>query len=233
MFEGLDPGTLRVMTENLTMESWPERSIVMVPQKTTSRFYVVLRGRVKITRQNHKNGREITLFLLGPGDGFNVVSLLDGQPHEVCAQTLDTVEALSAPIVQWKDWLEAYPALRLAVRKYIYLRLCDLSELACDLALHDTMTRLSHLILRYCNDRLTCSDINLISDLSHEELAHMIGTVRVVVNRLLAELKREGIIDTQGGRLHVLNLEMLLRKSEQELYSTPRASTSPLGTSPH
>lgn len=233
MFEGVDPGTLRAMVKALTAECWPEHSIVMEPQKTITRFYVVLSGRVKITRQNLNNGREVTLFLLGPGDGFNVVSLLDGQPHEVCAQTLDTVEALSAPIAQWKDWLELYPALRHAIRKYIYLRLCHLSELACDLALHDTMTRLSHLILRYCNDRLTCSDINLISDLPHEELAHMIGTVRVVVNRLLAELKREGIIDTHSGRLRVLNIEKLLQKTEQQLYSIPHGSSDPLGASPH
>ena len=95
------------------------------------------------------------------------------------------------------------------------------------------MTRLSHLILRYCNDRLTCSDINLISDLPHEELAHMIGTVRVVVNRLLAELKREGIIDTHSGRLRVLNIEKLLQKTEQQLYSIPHGSSDPLGASPH
>jgi CRP/FNR family cyclic AMP-dependent transcriptional regulator len=232
MFTGVDQGILRTMVDALIMERWPERSVVMAPHKTVTRFYVLLGGRVKITRQNMKNGREVTLFLLGPGDGFNIVSLMDDQPQDVCAQTLDAVEVLSGSIEQWKAWLEAYPVFRLAVRKYVYQRLRDLCELASDLALHDTMTRLAHLLLRYCSDRLTCPDINLIGDLSHEELAHMIGTVRVVVNRLLAELKREGIIDTQGGKLHVMNMEKLLQKTEQQLYTARNGATGPLGASP-
>jgi CRP/FNR family transcriptional regulator len=81
------------------------------------------------------------------------------------------------------------------------------------------MTRLAHLILRYFDGvgEAEPAHPNLIQDLPNEELAQMIGTVRVVVNRLLNELKREGIVDTQGGELHLLNLEKLLRKAEQHV----------------
>lgn len=233
IFKDVDADTVGDMVEALTKERWPERSVVMTPEKTVERFYVLLGGRVKITRQNQKTGREVTLFLLGPGDGFNIVSLLDGRPQDVCAQTLDAVEALSGPVELWKEWLDAYPSVRHAIRRYVYGRLRDLSELACDLALHDTMTRLSHLILRYCNDRLTCSDVRLISDLSHEELAHMIGTVRVVVNRLLAELKREGVVDTRGGVLHVLNVQKLLQRAEREAGMPPGDGNGSVGAAPH
>lgn len=229
LFAGVAPEALRAMASELTPEDWPGRRIVMRPDQTIERFYVLCSGRVKVTRQNLRNGREITLFLLGPGDAFNVVALLDGRLHEVSAQTLDTVHALWGPVGLWQRWLDAYPAFRRAVRRYIYQRLSHLSELACDLALHDTMTRLAHLLLTYCSDRIRCSDLVLIGDLSHEELAHMIGTVRVVVNRLLAELKREGVVDTAGGTLRVLDLHKLLERAEQEMYAAPPFPSRPAG----
>lgn len=227
VFAGVAPEAVRTIAGALAPECWAGRRVVMRPDQTVERFYMLRKGRVKITRQNMRNGREITLFLLGPGDGFNVVTLLDGRLHDVSAETLEPVEVLWGRISQWKGWLEAYPALRLAVRRYIFQRLNHLSQLACDLALHDTMTRLAHLLLNYCSDRLTCADLRLIGDLSHEELAHMIGTVRVVVNRLLAELKREGIVDTDGGRLRVLDLHKLLEKAEEQVSSSPQSSPGP------
>jgi CRP/FNR family cyclic AMP-dependent transcriptional regulator len=230
LFEDIPSAALETMVDALSTERWPRHRAVMTPQQTVERFYVLLKGRVKITRQNLRTGREVTLFLLGPGDGFNVVSLLDGQRHDVSAETLDPVEALSGPSHLWRDWLDRYPALRHAIRSYVDRQMRHLADLAGDLALHDTMTRLAHLILRYFDglDPAAAARANLIADLPHEELAHMIGTVRVVVNRLLGELKREGIVDTQGGKLHVLNLEKLLRKAERDINcDAPSVSPSP------
>ena len=53
-------------------------------------------------------------------------------------------------------------------------------------------------------------DQNLIRNLLHEELAYMIGTVRVIVNRLLDECCNEGLIEISGGEIQVNNLENLL-----------------------
>jgi len=118
---------------------------------------------------------------------------------------------MSAPVEQWLVWMEIYPVFHRAMHQ--------LSELASDLALYDTMTRLVHLILRYFNgkERGGLARMNLIKDLPHDELAHMIGTVRVVVNRLLGELHHEGLINTRGGELHVCELKKLLLKAEQHV----------------
>lgn len=192
----------------------------MVPGRESDRVYVLLKGRVKISLHN-PSGRELTLFLLGPGDVFNLECLLDRQEQELFAQTLETVEALSGPIGLWTNWLDTIPPFRRAFRRYLEQRLHGLAELAGDLALHDTMTRLVHLLLRYFNHGNGAKAHNLIEDLSHDELAHMIGTVRVVINRLLAELKHDAIIDTRPGKLRVLDLQKLLQKAEHHAGGFP------------
>lgn len=217
LFYGLDRSVLQEIAPLLDVEQWPSRQVVMAPEATCRRFYILLQGRVKITRQNLETGRELSLFLLGPGDGFNIVSLLDGGRHEVIAVTLDPVIAVSVPIATWHNWLDSYPCLRNAMRHYIDQQMRQLSELATDLALHDTMARLAHLILHNYEQSRANPRRDLLHGLSHEELAHLIGTVRVVVNRLLKELREEGVIEYQGGEMHVLNLQKLLRKAEREL----------------
>jgi CRP-like cAMP-binding protein len=213
LFAGIDPAMLRTMVKALDEEHWPKRRVIMLPGRESDRVYVLLNGRVKISLHND-SGRELTLFLLGPGDVFNLECLLDRQKQEILAQSLETADAMSGPIELWANWLDTIPTFRHAFRKYLEQRLHDLTELAGDLALHDTMTRLVHLLLRYFNDGNRLKEHNLIEDLSHDELAHMIGTVRVVINRLLTELKHDAIIDTKPGRLRVLNLQKLLKKAD-------------------
>jgi len=228
LFRDVAPAVLQEMLCSLSVEHWSRHEVVMSPQQAVDRFFVLVHGRVKVTRQNASTGREVTLFLLGPGDGFNVVSLLDGERHDVAVQTLDPVEALSAPVALWRGWLDTYPAFRHAMRRYVDARMRELMELAGDLAVHDTMTRLAHLILRYYDTPAPtgAGRANLIEDLPHEELAHMIGTVRVVVNRLLAELKREGVVDGCNGHLRVLNLQKLLEKAEWDVQQSARKGES-------
>jgi len=45
----------------------------------------------------------------------------------------------------------------------------------------------------------------------------MIGSVRVVINRLLGKLKREAIVDREHGRLQILDMERLLQLAESRL----------------
>ena len=188
---------------------------------STNRFFLVVEGRVKITRSNAHDGHDLTLWLLGPGDGFDIVSLLDGQPHDVSAWALDEVTTLSAPMALWQDWLERFPAFRLAAHRYVARQLREVSDLATDLALHDTATRLAHLLLR----NFDAPGPNLLHDLPQSELASMIGSVRIVVSRVLARMKREAIVDLRSGRIQVSDLKRLLLRAERHIGSRGHEKT--------
>jgi CRP/FNR family transcriptional regulator, cyclic AMP receptor protein len=219
LFAGLSRNVLEEMASALVLESWPQDCQLLGPAMPADRFRVVVRGRVKITSSNGDNGRELTLWLLGPGEGFDVVSLLDGQPHTLCAWTLDDdVATLSAPTALFREWLERFPPFRGAFHRYIALKLRELTELASDLALHDTMTRLARLLLRHFDPaQRQLTGLNLIHDLPQEELASLIGSVRVVVSRLLAQLKREAVVELHQGALRVADLKRLLRHAQAQI----------------
>ncbi len=210
LFHGVTNAAFEEMARVFVPQSWPRHTEIMAGTQTSQRFVILTAGRVKITRSNGHNGRELILWLLGPGDGFDVIALLDGEPHAVSAHTLDEVHGFSAPMAQVRAWIAEDAKFRLAAHRYAAAQLRELSELATDLALHDTATRLARLLLRYLGGSDTHpSQACLIDDLPHDELAAMIGSVRIVVNRLLSHLRRESIVRSKGGRLRVLDLQRL------------------------
>jgi len=56
--------------------------------------------------------------------------------------------------------------------------------------------------------------VRLIHDLTHESLAHMIGSTRQVVNKHLQAMHREGVLDSRSNRLAVSNLEALKEQAD-------------------
>jgi CRP/FNR family transcriptional regulator, cyclic AMP receptor protein len=218
LFAGMASADLEKIAPRLHVQTWPRRQAVMPPASTAENFYLILKGRVKIGTNHPVTGRELTFCILGPGAGHDIITLLDGHIHRVNATSLDALETACAPLSQWHTWMERYPSLRHALLHCAARRLRELSELAEDLALHETSARLAHLLLRHI-DEGSDDERHLLHGLAHEELAHLIGSVRVVVNRLINRFKQEGIIHTEAGQLHVTDFERLMEKAERRVQS--------------
>lgn len=229
VFQTVSAVELQTIAEQLQAQRWLRHQAVMPPNDTVNHYYIVLAGRVKISVQNPDSGRELIIQLLRTGDGHDVIPLLDGKPHYVQATTLDPVEAVSAPVSTWRQWLNDYPPLRRFLMNYAARRLRDISLLASDLALHDTSTRLAHLLLRHLD---SAGNEYVLAGLTHEEIAQLIGTVRVVVNRLLNRFKREGLIHTTTGTLRITDIERLLEKAETQYADRLRNARQDNSTSP-
>lgn len=215
LFAGLSDDVLRAFLPHLHTVHWSKRTQVMPAAHTVERFYLLTAGSVRIEVEHPETGRAITLCLLGPGDGHNLVTLLDGKPQAVMAETLDATEAVYAPLGCWWQWLNDYPPLHQAAMRCAAARLRELAELAEDLALHDTSTRLAHLLLRHIDSEH--GPYSLLHSLTHDDIARLIGSVRVVVNRLINRFRHEGIIHTEAGKLRVADLERLLKRVEGQL----------------
>jgi len=177
-------------------------------------FYIVLRGRLELTRIHPETGRRVTLWLLGPGDGYDIITLLDGKGHDILPVVLDDVETLTTRLSTVREWIARHPEFNRCFLPYVAERMRQLENLSTDLALHDTVTRLARLILHYVDLRNSSPltgkyPLRLINDFSHDTLACMVGSVRTVVNRNLQQLKKEGAVDFHRGHLTVKNLETL------------------------
>ena len=70
-----------------------------------------------------------------------------------------------------------------------------MEDLATNLSFYDVYQRLLQLFSKFTYMKDNTAVLKIIDNVSHEELASMIGSVRKVVNRNLQKLKADGILD--------------------------------------
>ena len=213
LFRALDETLLQGMVQHFQQESWQPGGTWPMGHEL-KRFFVVAEGLLELTCTHPQTGRTATLFLLQPGDGFNVLTLFDGMRNNLTPVALTAVELLSVPMPIVRDWIETHVDFNRACSLSLSRELRTVQDFATDLVFHDTTTRLGKLILQHVIP--TTQDVDdarrtalTVNNLSQEAIARMIGSSRVVVNRNLNQLKERGYISTRRGQLRVHDLKGL------------------------
>jgi CRP-like cAMP-binding protein len=165
-------------------------------------LFIVEDGAVRIYVPSAQ-GADLTLAILGAGDFFGDLSLLDGQPRSAGADAMQDTRAL---ILERSDFLElmrSRPDAALAIMAVVSKRLRETDEMASDLAFLDVGGRLAKRLLELASSHGVRRDDGTLLDVSitQEQLANMIGVTRESVNRNLASFRRAGLISSQGRRI--------------------------------
>ena len=179
-------------------------------------FYVVVEGRIKTYQINFENNKEQTIFVYKRGDMFDVITLLDNQPHDVIYEVIENAKVLRLPIERVRYWLENDTTFNKKFFPYLAAHMRHTEELATELTLFDTKERLVNLLIDNLNPNKPFK-YNLLHNLSNSEIAKLLGTVRHVVERSLKQLKSDNLIETSRRNIKITNFQKLLEKSTQLL----------------
>jgi CRP-like cAMP-binding protein len=212
-FDNLNESLISEINRVGKIRVYPQSTPAMDSDDTMEHFYIVLEGCIKVFQYNPENNKEQTLYLLEKKDFFDVLTVLDEKPHEVYTMTLDTSQVLELPIKKVREWIYTNPAFNKAFFPYLSRQFRQVEELATDLSLYDTSTRLIKLLMKNLNN--STKNMPLLHKLSHEDIASLIGTARQVVNRQLQELKKEGIINIRRKKITLENINKLIDKVKQ------------------
>lgn len=216
LFSSLPEPLLQEMTKHFKAERWGKKTFID-NEIFQRRFFLLLEGRLELLRTHPESGRSVTLELLQPGDGFDIITLLDGKLHEVTLLPLEDLKVISVPIEKMKQWIWTYPELNRTFMPYLAQKMRDQEDKTTDFALYDTVTRLSRIILKhidktnaYLGQSQDEHQSHLVSGLSDEVLARMVGSVRQVINQHLQHWKQSGIIDKKRNQIKINNLQAII-----------------------
>lgn len=159
-------------------------------------LYALRRGQVRIATGT-ADGRSVTLNLLGPGDVFGEIALLDGHPRTAEATALEATELF---VIERRDFLgllarDAATAIRII--GFLCGRLRWMSERMEEATLLPLDTRLARRLT------LLSEDYGAEIQVTQTELAAFVGAARESVNRVLQDWRRAGIIDLGRSRVTV------------------------------
>lgn len=161
-------------------------------------LYAVRRGQVRIGTGTEA-GRRFTLNLLGPGDVFGEIALLDGGPRTADATAVDATDLF---VVRRRDLLELLqqrPAFAIRIIELLCGRLRWMSE------------RMEEAVLMPVSERLGRRLVALAADygadltVSQEALAVFVGATRETVNRQLQIWKRVNLVELGRNRVRLVD----------------------------
>ena len=73
LFASLDDALLENMLGIFHSETRVRGETAISPKQASDHLYIVISGRAKVSVYNPDSGREHILFLIGPGDGFDLI----------------------------------------------------------------------------------------------------------------------------------------------------------------
>ena len=173
----------------------------------------VLNGQVRISIASPE-GREILLALLGPGEVFGEIALLDGKPRtaDATAQTECTLAILDRRDVM--ALLQREPTAWSAVVETLCARLRNTDQQIAEIALLNLPARLANTLLRIAAADADPPPAKAQVVLSQRKLGEAVGASRESVNKCLGAWQRAGIIKTDGTTITILSRTALQKAAE-------------------
>ncbi|HEX8663823.1 MAG TPA: Crp/Fnr family transcriptional regulator [Beijerinckiaceae bacterium] len=172
-------------------------------------LYALRRGRIRIVTSTEA-GRRLTLNILGSGDVFGEIALLDGRPRTADAIAIEPCEFLMVRRRDFIALLERRPSVAIGVIELLCARLRWVSDRMEESAFLPMPVRLARRLLGLTEDY--GSEINV----SQEELAVFVGTSRESVNRQLQDWKQKGLVELGRSRIRLVDREGLMPLVQHE-----------------
>lgn len=199
----LDRLTLANIARSMVRRSYRPGDTLVYEGDPAQAMFCVLQGRVRLAR-TAPDGREQVLDMVGPGEFFNFVPILDNQPNHANARAMSQVDCLLLPRDALLTLIDRHPDLARALLHNLASQLRDLVVLVEDLAFRSVRERLARQLLREAT-----KGKKGMAAMTHQELAERTGTVREIAGRALRQLAQEGLVRLERGRVIVLDAQGL------------------------
>jgi CRP/FNR family cyclic AMP-dependent transcriptional regulator len=215
LLAGLSDGDREALAAAVVRRRYRKGDIVMQKEEPGHALFIVERGSVRIYVPSAQ-GNDLILAVLGPGDFFGDLSLLDGRPRSASAAVGSDTSLLQLERSDFIALITRRPAAAMAVLEAVARRLRETDEMASDLAFLDVAGRLAKKLLELASAHGVERDGGVLIELpvTQEELANMIGVTRESVNRNLSDFRRLGLIKNQGRRIVIADAARLRRRGQ-------------------
>jgi len=151
---------------------------------------IVISGSIRVMRTD-EDGREIMLYYIESGESC-IMSFLGGMHQDtskIKAIAEDKTEILFIPIQKVTQLIKEYPEWLDYIFRLYHKRFEELLEVVNEVA----FKKMDERILNFIKKKSELTKTNELH-LTHEQIANELGTVRVVVSRLLKQLEDEGLV---------------------------------------
>jgi len=217
VFADVPERELTALAATAREERYRAREYIFMERDPAEWFCLVRFGRVKILRAS-RGGKEVVLELLGLGEPFGGVAVIEGRPYPASAQTTEDSVVLKIPREPIVALTERYPGVIRATALMIGRRLRTAHESVRSLAADPVEARLAAALLRLAarDGARAGGGITLPYHLTRQSLADMTGTTVETAIRIVSRWQKDGLVRDQDGHLLLADPAALRAIAETE-----------------
>lgn len=212
LFRSLGP-EVAAFAQMAREKSYPKGSVILFEDDPGDSLFVVRDGRVKVVLVAD-DGREVILGILGVGEHFGELALIDDQPRSAHVVAMEDSTLLVLRRDDFRRRVEQSPQVAWALLMELSRRLRRADEKIGSLVLLDVPGRIARVILDAADE--VGKDV-IEKPLTHQTIAHVIGASRETVSRAMREFVESGWISTEGRRIRIKDRAALEKRSQQRL----------------
>lgn len=175
--------------------------------------YCIKEGTCKLVKMN-SNGKDTIIKLITKGELLGQTSILTEEKSTLSAIAVDDMRVCFIPKSEILGFIDDNKSFSLEVTKNVCQNLNDAINFAVNHTHKTVKERLAISLLEILNSAGTDNEGYLNLQLTREEIASMVGTATESCIRLLAELKKENLIDLKGKKIKILQLNELRNLAE-------------------
>lgn len=209
LFSELTPEELAAVAQVAQVHKFPRDTVVFDTGDAADAVYVVASGKVNIVVTSSE-GKELILAVLGAGQVFGEMGLLDSSPRSAAVTTATSVELLVINRDEFHRMLDTQPQISRKLLTMLAQRLRRANAKMESLAYMDVAGRLARYFLDLARDhgQALGNGWLVVRRPTHSDIAHSIGTSRETVSRIINDFEdRLGMVNK--GRFTYIREEMV------------------------
>ena len=215
VFAALPSSDVDALASIAREETCRPREYVFMEGEPAHWLCLVLTGRVKILKHS-RTGKDVVLELLGAGEIFGGVAVIERRPYPASAQALETSTVLKLPADAVVALAERHPSIVRQMALMIGQRLRTAHESVKSLSIDPVEKRLAATLLRLSerDGRRADDGVTLPFHLTRQSLADMTGTTVETTIRIVSRWIKGEIVSDEGGRLTLEDVGALREMAE-------------------
>ncbi|HBI05151.1 MAG TPA: hypothetical protein DDY49_14110 [Paenibacillaceae bacterium] len=206
LFSSFNEEEMKEVLSLFRMKKVKKKDILFHEEEDCLAIYFISHGRVK-TFKTDEEGREKIINILGDGEMFPHIGLFGGDQYPASAMVVEDGILYVIDVANFLQLLEHNPSLSVKMLKIMEQKMRSLQDHLSGLLSRDISERVWHILhgLGKASGTEIKNGIRIDIELTHQDLASMVGTTRETITRVLGQYRKENKLDIHNGKFIIMN----------------------------
>lgn len=202
LFPQFEAELIEILEKNSIQRIFHAGEVIMRTGQYIKSTLVVIRGRIKISRQGD-DGNEFLIYYLGPGEAcaLSIICALQSQTSVVTAKAVEETEVIMLPVQLMDELMSKFRSWSHFVIQTYRRRFDEMLTVIDNVAFRNMDERLEFYLKRAGNN---AGQVSL--NLTHQQIADDLNSSREVISRLLKKMEQLGKIKLNRNSIEILGL---------------------------